>query len=175
MAEAQGKQPIPRWLQNAHDRYVNGTYCHTSKAGRKECEGKTPIDCSHWDHHTDTEAGFHLPYMKTEEMHSPKAAEFYDVTEARKNGKYLTGLGVKPGDKILFPGHVGKVISYDPNGNGEFMGSQSSTGPAVTRFGPWARATEFQMPTRFLRPKESTDPQGILRRNDYVIPRYHTR
>ena|SRR5208337_4830427 len=118
------EQPIPRWLQNAIDRYGNGRYCHPAMAGTDENKGKTPIDCSHLGKHIDDEAGFDVPYMTTRDKHSPKAAEKYHVTEARKNGKGLKGLDVKPGDTVLFKGHEGKVVSYNPDdGSGEFFGS----------------------------------------------------
>ena len=175
MPETPEKQPIPRWLQNAIDRHDNGTYCHPAMAGTKECEGKTPIDCSRLGKKIDDEAGFDVPYMTTQQKHSPKAAEIYHVTEAQKNGVPIQGLDVKPGDTVLFRGHEGRVVYYDPDTRkGKFFGSQSSTGPKVTDFAPGAYK-DFQNPDKFLRPKESADPQGILRRNDYVIPSYRTR
>jgi len=165
------EQPIPQWLQNAIDRYGNGRYCHPAMAGTDECKGKIPIDCSNLGKKIHDEAGFAIPYMPTAVLHSPEVFRKYHVTEAQENGKYLKGLDVKPGDTILFKGHEGKVVSYNPDGRGKFFGSQTHTGPKVTRFGPGAYEA-FQKPERFLRPNDSADPHGILRRNDFVTPHY---
>ena len=110
------------------------------------------------------------------DKHSPEAAEKYHVTEAQSNGRYLTGLDVRPGDTVLFKKHEGKVVSYDPaDGSGTFFGSQTHTGPAVTEFGPGARGKDFQKPDKFLRPNDSGDPRGILRGTDFVTPYYRVR
>jgi hypothetical protein len=167
--------PIPRWLQNAIERYDNGRYCHTTIAGTDACKNRVPIDCSHLGKHIDDEAGFDIPYMTTGEKHLPKAAEKYHVTEAQRDGMYVPGLNVRPGDTILFDGHEGKVVTYDPSdGSGTFFGSQNHTGPAVTRFGPGAWG-KFQKPDKFLRPNDSGDPKGILRGTDFVSPYYQVR
>lgn len=165
-------EPIPRWLQNAIERYDNGTYCHTAMAGKEVCKDKTPVDCSHLGKRIDDEAGFDIPYMTTQQKHLPEAAEKYYVTEAQRDGVYLSGLDVRPGDTVLFGGHEGKVVTYDPSdGSGTFFGSQNHTGPAVTKFGPGAWK-DFRKPDRFLRPNDSGDPKGILRGTDFVTPYY---
>jgi hypothetical protein len=175
MAQNPGKQPIPRWLQNAIERYDNGRYCHTNMAGTDSCKNKIPIDCSTLDKRIDDEAGFNLDYMTTRDKRAAKTFKKYRVTEAQRDGLYVPGLDVRPGDTILFDGHEGKVITYDPrDGSGTFFGSQTDSGPAVTKFGPGA-VKEFRRPDRFLRPNESGDPKGILRGTDFVTPYYEVR
>ncbi len=175
MAQTPKKQPVPRWLQNAIERYDNGRYCHTDMAGTEACKDKIPVDCSHLSKHIDDDAGFAIDYMSTAEKHSPKAAEKYHVTEAQRDGKYVGGLDVRPGDTVLFKKHEGKVVTYDPSdGSGTFFGSQTHTGPAVTGFGP-GTYKDFQKPDKFLRPNDSGDPKGILRGTDFVTPYYRVR
>ena len=108
---------------NAIERYDNGMYCHTTMAGTEACKNKTPIDCTHLSKRIDDEAGFKIDYTTTEKKHSPEAAEKYHVTDAQRDGVYLPGLDVKPGDTVLFDGHEGKVVTYDPrDGSGTFFG-----------------------------------------------------
>ena len=96
MAQTPQKQPIPRWLQNAIERYDNGKYCHTDMPGTESCKDKIPIDCSHLGKQIDDDAGFDIGYMDTAKKHSPEAAKKYRVTEAQRDGEYVRGLDVRP-------------------------------------------------------------------------------
>jgi cell wall-associated NlpC family hydrolase len=49
--------------------------------------------------------------------------------------KKVDAKNVQPGDVVLFNGHLGIVQSFNSaTGAGEFMGSQTSTGPKVAKF-----------------------------------------
>jgi murein DD-endopeptidase MepM/ murein hydrolase activator NlpD len=123
--------------------------------GDKDKDGKKEIDCSHLVNSLLVGAGYRIPYEPTATLGSSK---FYDEVDVDD---------VAPGDLLLWRTshqHVGiveviEVIKGVPSG--DFFGSQSSTGPASTKFGPKAPFWK-QTPDKFLRPKAEYDngPKG---------------
>jgi len=122
-------------------------------------DGKFDIDCSHLVNDVLREAGYKLPKdnITTDRMTCSKY--YYKATD-----------DIKAGDVVLFNGHVGIVVSYDPiTKTGKFFGSQGKTGPAETTFSTnpaaidpktgkpyyWGGTKKF---TNFLRPEPITQP-----------------
>lgn len=121
--------------------YGSGGYSDADHDGKKE------IDCSHLVNKMLTGAGYKIPYETTAALAGSK---YFDV---------IAPTNAKPGDLLLWRTahqHVGVVESIELDENeipsGVFFGSQSSTGPASTRFGPEAGYWK-QKPDKFLRPK----------------------
>ena len=124
------------------------------------------IDCSHLVHSMLFGAGYMIPYQTTADLCSSKYFDIIGADEA------------KPGDLILWRKvhqHVGVLESITPNADtnqpfGDFFGSQTSTGPASTKFGTDNKGLKhyWPIPDKFLRPKscyyhgpgntKSTDP-----------------
>jgi len=118
-------------------------------------KGKFDIDCSHLLNNVLKEK-YTIPYLATGRLKSSEAQKYFD--------KITTG--IRPGDIILFNGHVGFVEEYAPNpqypndptkASGKFFGSQTSTGPATAIFGPNEYWGKDQPVVTILRPKENFD------------------
>lgn len=121
-------------------------------ASDKDKNSKKEIDCSHLVNSILVGAGYRIPYESTAALES---SSYYDVIAVDD---------VIPGDLILWRKahkHVGIVESIDLNpatkaASGTFFGSQSSTGPASTKFGPSTKEkyVYWSAPAdKFLRPK----------------------
>lgn len=112
--------------------------------------GPGRIDCSHLVNEMLRSAGYDIRYQTTRELANSK---YFEVVSADD---------VRPGDLILWNGHVGVVESYNvKSGEGTFFGSQSSTGPASASFGGSAYWKE---PQKFLRPLDqyqTIDPRQL--------------
>jgi Ca2+-binding RTX toxin-like protein len=108
------------------------------------------IDCSHLVSTVFSQNRIQIPYLTTTQLASQQALKYFDV---------ISENDVKPGDLVLFEGHVGFVESYNGSTKtGRFFGSQSSTGPATSNFTVnsaneyWGKDRKF---VKVLRPKES--------------------
>ena len=110
------------------------------------------IDCSHLVSTVFSQNRIQIPYLTTTQLASQQALKYFDV---------ISENDVKPGDLVLFDGHVGFVESYNGSTKtGRFFGSQSSTGPATSNFTVnsaneyWGKDRKF---VKVLRPKELID------------------
>lgn len=135
--------------------------------GTKEYpDGKYRIDCSHLLYRMMLGAGYDVEYENTNAL---KKSKYYVPVEPEdvRAGDVVLWLNAVGNDrKVSDLDHVGVVESYDPAKNaGQFFGSQSSTGPASTKFGIKTHSYFWPSATIFLRPKpeyrttnESTNP-----------------
>lgn len=148
------------WLENAITKYTANNPDDTPKYdwgsyineyGQNSVNGTTDtdkngsldIDCSHLVSNILQEAGYNIKYRKTSDMAN---SGFYD--------KVIDD--IKAGDIILFDGHVGFVVSYNPaTKTGKFFGSQTKTGPAITDFGA---NTNWSGSFTIFRPKSNLIP-----------------
>jgi len=139
--------PIPQWLQNGKDKYRGLTH--------------KQIDCSHLLHRVLKDSGCTVKYLTTGTLNDDENEDrnkYYDKID--DNSK------MKPGDIILFEKHVGIVESYDPKTRtGKFFGSQTSTGPASTDFGP-GTIKGWNKSFNILRPKPQYCPKTSSLRDD---------
>jgi hypothetical protein len=111
-------------------------------------DGNKEIDCSHLVNKMIGGAGYKIPYETTEQLNNSVYFDVIDPSEA------------KSGDILLWRGshnHTGVLdsVSYSldpPHFSGSFFGSQSSSGPATTKFGDGA--PYWPKPIKILRPKE---------------------
>lgn len=110
--------------------------------GDTDKDGKKGVDCSSlvWralrDGGFDVEqkiasrAGFTTKSLFTANSSgvtlTQAAKDNFDSISVNAQDKVL-----KPGDLLLFPGHIAIFKQYDDKGNIQFFGSQTSTGPAV--------------------------------------------
>jgi len=110
--------------------------------GKGRLEDGTPtIDCSHLVSEILKRYGYKIPYQNTAAL---KNSKFFDEIDAKD---------VKPGDIALWDGHTGIVeepIDADKK-IGKFYGSQTSSGPDSTYFGP--NAGYWKEPKSYLRPR----------------------
>ncbi|WP_218920255.1 NlpC/P60 family protein [Chondromyces crocatus] len=117
------------------------------------------IDCSHYVNHvlgvTDPNYDPVRDYQSTSVLND-EPPDFYEPVDAGD---------VQRGDIVLFDGHMGIVTKpIDPlTGQGEYIGSQSSTGVATTAFGPkapyWGKTGGREV-TGYLRYKGKGDAAG---------------
>ena len=139
--------PIPQWLQDGKEKYVGLTH--------------KQIDCSRLVYKVLKDSGCTIEYLSTKQLNGKKGKEYYDEIDKKE---------MKPGDIILFDGHVGIVESYKPKeGTGKFFGSQNSTGPDRTDFGP-GTIKGFDEPFKILRPKPQYCPKTSSLRDDDAVP-----
>ena len=117
-------------------------------------DGKIDFDCSGFDHHVTTEIqGYDIPYLNTvalngnlqglAQRHYDTIADMDDLCSGGKVGaagqREIDGIG--PGDSVLFDGHMGKVVSFDPaTGRGEMFHFNKKELPGNVR--PFAFGTD---------------------------------
>jgi muramidase (phage lysozyme) len=124
-------------------------------AGVKEYpDGKYRIDCSHLLYRMMLSAGYDVEYENTSALKKSKYYVQVGPEDVRAGDVVLWLNAVSNDRKVSDLDHVGVVESYDPAKDaGQFFGSQSSTGPASTKFGIKKHSYFWPSATIFLRPK----------------------
>lgn len=121
---------------------------------KKYPDGKYRIDCSHLLYRMMLSAGYDVEYENTSALKKSKYYVQVEQEDVRAGDVVLWLNAVSNDRKVSDLDHVGVVESYDPATDaGQFFGSQSSTGPASTKFGIKKHSYFWPSATIFLRPK----------------------
>lgn len=179
-------------VKNGRGNKFDGTRYNQDRDG----DGRKGVDCSALVYYAMKGAGYNIE----EKFPTHKDGSFGFTTHALFEGKHLTSYAEKhfdrvgskedlqPGDLVMFKTgktsqHIGIYAGKDANGQPQFFGSQSSTGPALARLDadPWNKEylgairpkDEFRQPglREIVEIKPSLDPRAAAEKipNDHAF------